>query len=222
VDEQQLETLERERPVDLARFTWAAWIDWALGIGIGIALLALTSAILGDVSFFALSLIAGLYGIGWWRAQRMSKGLTVMEQDAQHGRFSAVVRLRNGNYFQFVGSARQTAALTVDNGWVGLGSERWPSGSVSVGPQPSWLMYRGIELHTPSGSRFVTSVRSGDPSLYLSVVLDRRVRDAFGRALAGQYGGMAANLNPAGWYPDPAGSPAWRWWDGQQWGPLSN
>ena len=58
--------------------------------------------------------------------------------------------------------------------------------------------------------------------MYLGAILDRRAREALGRALAGQHGGMASALNPAGWYPDPAGSPAWRWWDGQQWGPLSD
>jgi uncharacterized RDD family membrane protein YckC len=26
---------------------------------------------------------------------------------------------------------------------------------------------------------------------------------------------------PPGWYPDPAGNPGWRWWDGHRWGPLA-
>jgi hypothetical protein len=221
VDEQQRVALERERPVDLARFTWAAWIDWTLGIAVGIVVLVL--AVGSNAAFLiGISVIGVLYALGWWRAQRMSKGLSLIEQDADHGRFSAVMRRRSGSYFQFVWSARQTATLTVDDGWVRLGAETWPSSSVVLGATPSYWMNRGIELRTPSGSRFVTSLRAGDPAIYLVTMLDRRVRDALGRALAGQRGGLVGNLNPAGWYPDPAGSPAWRWWDGQQWGPLSN
>jgi hypothetical protein len=223
VDEQQRAALERERPVDLARFTWAAWIDWVLGIGVGVVLLTLGAALQsGATVLFGILIISGLYLIGWWRAQRMSKGLTVIGQDADHGRFSAVMRMRSGSYFQLVWSARQPATLTVGDGWVALGSERWPAESVALGPPPSWWMNRGIELRTPSGPRFVTSVRAGDPALYLVAMLDRRIRDSLGRALAGQRVRMTGTLNPAGWYPDPAGSPAWRWWDGQQWGPLSH
>jgi hypothetical protein len=32
--------------------------------------------------------------------------------------------------------------------------------------------------------------------------------------------GPARGLPPAGWYKDPAGSDAKRWWDGQAWGAL--
>jgi hypothetical protein len=223
VDEQQRAALERERPVDLARFTWAAWIDWVMGFGIGFVLLVVVTAVAPDWSVgYLVGFVGGLYLIGWWRSRRMSRGLELIEQDAAHGRFSAVLRMRSGSYFQFVWSARKTAALTVSDGWVTLGSDRWPAGSVTVGRQPSFWMNRGIELQTPSGPRFLTTVRAGDPALYLVAVLDRRVRGALGRAIEVQRSGMASALNPAGWYPDPAGSPAWRWWDGQQWGPLSD
>jgi hypothetical protein len=29
--------------------------------------------------------------------------------------------------------------------------------------------------------------------------------------------GDEPGLPPAGWYPDPAGAAAWRWWDGRSW-----
>ena len=28
------------------------------------------------------------------------------------------------------------------------------------------------------------------------------------------------SLPPPGWYPDPSGQPAWRWWDGAAWAPV--
>jgi hypothetical protein len=166
----------------------------------------------------------GVWLFAWLRARRMSHGLDIIEKDALQGRLSVLVRMRSGRYWGTVPTLNEhrTWTLAVSNGWVTLGSERWPAGSVSVGARPNWFMYRGIELHTPSGSRFVTSVRIRDPARSLVVLLDRRLRDAFGRALAAQHDGMASALNSAGWYPDPAGSPAWRWWDGQQWGPLSD
>jgi hypothetical protein len=226
VDEQQRAALERERPVDLARFAWPAWTNWALWVAVGIAFVALIIPFQAGDKFVALWFVVcgGVWLHAWLRVLRMSRGLDLIENDALRGRLSVVVRMRSGRYYRTTWNnwnERRTATLTVGNGWVTLGSERWPAGSVTMGPPPSWFMYRGIELHTPSGSRFVTSVRLGDPARSLAVLLDRRLRDALGRAIAAQYGGMAAALNPAGWYPDPSGSSAWRWWDGQQWGPLS-
>lgn len=224
VDEQQRAALERERPVDLVRFTWAAWIDWVMGVAIALVLLTLVTISSPDGFFFGylIAIFGGLYPIGWWRIRRMSPGLEVIERDALQGRFSAVVRIRSGKYFQFVWSARQTSTVLVGDGWVVLGPERWPAGSVSVGPLPSSMTNRGIELRTPSGARFFSFARPGDPAMYLGVILDRRAREALARVLASQQNGMASVLNPAGWYHDPAGSPSWRWWDGQQWGPLSD
>jgi Protein of unknown function (DUF2510) len=224
VDEQQRAVLERERPVDLVHFTWAAWIDWVMGVAIALVLLTLVTIVSPDGFFFGylIAVFGGLYPIGWWRVRRMSPGLDLIERDALQGRFSAVVRIRSGKYFQFIWSTRQTSPLTVGDGWVALGSERWPVGSVSVGPPPNSWTNRGIELRTPSGPRFFSFARPGDPAMYLGAILDRRARGALGRALDGQREGLTTALNAAGWYPDPAGSRAWRWWDGQQWGPLSD
>ncbi len=33
--------------------------------------------------------------------------------------------------------------------------------------------------------------------------------------------GAAAQTTPAGWYPDPSGTPGQRYWDGQAWGQLA-
>jgi hypothetical protein len=222
VDEQQRTALERERPVDLARFTWAAWIDAVLAIVAGFVIITITLSVYSDGFFlFGLSFVAGLYSAGAWRAHRMAAGLTLIEQDAAHGRFSSVVRIRAGSTF---GRAR-AGTLVVADGWVNLQGtvqEQWPASSVTLGRPPSWMTSKGIELLTPSGPRFVGTVRYGDPAMAMSIPLDRRAREALGRALATQRAGMASALNQAGWYPDPAGSAAWRWWDGQQWGPLSN
>lgn len=222
MDEQQRGALERQRPVDLARFTWAAWIDWVLAILLGCVIFTITLSLYSDGFFlFGLSFVAGLFLVGAWRAHRMSKGLPLIEQDPAHGQFSSVVRIRAASTF---GRCR-AGTLVVADGWVdlrGTMQEQWPASSVTLGRPPSWMTGKGIELLTPSGSRFVGTVRYGDPAMAMSIPLDLRASDALGRALASQRAGMASALNQAGWYPDPAGSPAWRWWDGQQWGPLSS
>jgi hypothetical protein len=217
-------------PIDLARSTWSAALDWFLAIatflvGAVVAAVVLEAA-LGDSGtfFFAFGGIAGLYLVAWWRGSRMRGGLDAIDAAAAQGGVSMAVRLKGRSMIQPIGSGRD-AVLTIADGVVRLSGpveESWAASSVRLGRLPSWFANRGIELVTPTGSRFVSSVRTTDPAMYVSAWLDGRAARSIASVLATNAARSArVVLNPAGWYPDPSGAAAWRWWDGQQWGPLS-
>ncbi len=54
----------------------------------------------------------------------------------------------------------------------------------------------------------------------LIVFLVRRGNQQNSAAIGATLGSSGAQLGghvPAGWFPDPTGRNAWRWWDGQSW-----
>jgi hypothetical protein len=123
-------------------------------------------------------------------------------------------RVRSGSSMWVVWAGTNTE-LVVSDGWVLLGDQGWPASSVTLGRQPSFWRARPIELLTPSGTVGFSAVPKGDLAMYLSTVVDRRVRPMVELALAHHRG---AGPSPAGWYPDPQDPAAWRWWDGVAWG----
>jgi Protein of unknown function (DUF2510) len=214
--------------VDLQSFTWRRGIDWALGVGLagtlGIAAFALALGGLLPAWAFALPLIAPLYLVAWWRAVRMSTGVALLAAGAEQGRLRLRGSLGTGSLLQAVGSGRD-AELVIADGWVRLTStstEAWPAASVALGARPSYWVAKGVELQTPSGPRWVSAVRPLDPAVYLRTRVDRPVAEAIGRALAVQRAAYPWHVAvPPGWYPDPAGTPQWRWWDGTGWGAFA-
>jgi Protein of unknown function (DUF2510) len=213
-------------PLDLADFTWSRAVDWTLGGVLALLAVVVSVLVLGIGFWTFLTGILLLYVVSWWRCTRMARGVPLLEASAHQGWLRAMVQIGSGSMLQTIGSGR-TATLTVADGWVVLDStahEAWPAAQVRVGGSPSFWLSRGVELITPSGSRYVRLVRPGDPGAYLRVVLDRRAAPAIARAIEVQRSVQIADVAntqgggpPPGWFPDPGGTPQWRWWDGSTW-----
>jgi hypothetical protein len=157
-----------------------------------------------------------LYLVSWWRARRMVDAVDELDQRVAAGGLRA--RVRSGSSMWVVWAGTNTE-LVVSDGWVLLGDQGWPASSVTLGREPSFWSARPIELLTPSGPVGFSAVPKGDLAMYLSTVVDRRVRPMVERALSQHRG---AGPSPAGWYPDPQDPTAWRWWDGVAWGARSD
>jgi hypothetical protein len=208
-------------PIDLARSTWSRGTDWCLLVAAFAVLFAVLSAAAGSDGFLFAGLggVVGMYLVSWWRGSRMGGAFDAIDRAAARGRLSLLVRVKSGSFVQFIGSGRD-GVLTIEDGTVrlrGQYDEAWPASTVRIGRQPNWFANRGIELLTPSGSRWISSVRTTDPAMYVSAWLDGRTVKVVARVLA-----VNASAPPPGWYPDPAGAPTWRWWDGVQWGATSD
>lgn len=213
-------------PLDVRSATWPAGRDWVLGAagGTGAAVVVAATvvlvvdpwaspgaAFLGFLAFFAV-----LYTTSWWRARRLLPGLAAVSAQVDRGRLDVVVR--SSRSLGAILFSWQGGRLVVADGWVvldGSTREAWPVGSVSLGRPPSWWVGRGVELVTPSGPRNVSLVPTWDPAMYFATLVDRPARDLLADVLTRQQRDHAGP--PAGWYPDPSGTAAWRWWDGTAW-----
>lgn len=205
--------LERVDLVAAAGSPTAAWfVAGAAAVVTGVVSSVILIQLFGLPTLAVVPMLGSLWLVSWWRATRMAAVISGLERRSAAGVLRA--RVRSGTSMQFVWSGVNTE-LVVADGWVALGDQRWPAASVALGREPNGWSGRPIELLTPTGPVGVSAVPKGDVGMYLSAIVDRKVRPLLARAIEAQ---RAAGPSPAGWYPDPQNPAAWRWWDGAAWG----
>jgi hypothetical protein len=206
--------LSSER-IDLGRAAGPVWIAWtAAAVGSLVALvvtLAVTLYLFRSGFLAIVPALGWLYLVSWWRVRRMCRALPLVEGQAGTGRLRLRVRSARSIWLAWLGSDTE---LTIADGWVLLGDQRWPAASVALGREPSFWSARPVELLTPSGPVGISAVPKGDVGMYLGTLVDRELRPILARLLAAQSG---AGPTACGWYPDPWNPAAWRWWDGVAW-----
>jgi hypothetical protein len=175
--------------IDLGHAAGPVWIAWTVAaVGSAVVLVgavAVTLYLFGSGFLAIVPALGWLYLTSWWRVRRMCRSLPLVEQQAGTGRVRLRVRSARSVWLAWAGSDTE---LTIADGWVLLGDQRWPAASVALGREPSFWAARPVELLTPSGSVGISAVPKGDVGMYLGALVDRSFRPILERLLAAQLG----------------------------------